>query len=164
MKYLLLSSLIFPLLLNAQDCKLIRETDPYTKQTKLTTGFIYIDGGSVSIDADSKEIIVLFSLDGQEKCFDDNSTVEVYFEGLKSKTQSRNQGTMNCEGFFQFVFRNNNSNPTTMLQRIMTKKITHFIFTGNSKKPVTVNVGPAEQGTIMAQATCLVNEAKGLIK
>jgi hypothetical protein len=164
MKYLLPSILFLPLFMSAQDCKLIRETDPYTKQTKLTTGFIYVDGGSVTIDADSKEIIVLFSLDGPEKCFDYNSTAEVYFEGLKSKTQSRNQGTMNCEGFFQFVFRNTNSNPTTMLQRIMTKKITHIIFTGNGKKPVTVNIGPAEQATITAQATCLVNEAKGLIK
>jgi hypothetical protein len=164
MKSLLLIVFSFPLLLAAQDCKLIRETDPYTKQTKLTTGFIYVDGGSVTIDADSKEIIVLFSLDGAEKCFDDNSTAEVFFEGLKSKTLSRNQGTMNCEGFFQFVFRNSNSNPTTMLQRIMTKKITHIVFTGNGKKPVTVNVGPKEQEIIMAKATCLVNEGRSLIK
>jgi hypothetical protein len=164
MKGLFLAVLLFPLLVTAQDCKLIRETDPYTKQTKLSTGFVFVDGGSITIDADSKEIIVLFSLDGAEKCFDDKSTAEVYFEGLKSKTQTRNQGTMNCEGLFQFVFRNTNSNPTTMLQRIMTKRITHIIFTGNGKKPVTVNVGPKEQEAIMAQATCLVNEAKALIK
>jgi hypothetical protein len=164
MKYFFALCFLFPLCLSAQDCKLIHETDPYTKQTKITTGFIYVDGGSVTIDADSKEIIVLFSLDGAEKCFDDNSTADVFFEGLKSKTLSRNQGTMNCEGFFQFVFRNNNSNPTTMLQRIMSKKMTHIIFTGNGKKPVTVNIGPAEQEMIMAKATCLVNEAKALIK
>lgn len=164
MRYLLTSLLIFPLLLSAQDCKLIRETDPYTKETKLTTGFVHVDGGSISIDADSKEIIVLFSLDGPEKCFDDNSTAEVFFEGIKSKSMNRNQGTMNCEGLFQFVFRNSNNNPTTMLQRIMTKKITHIIFTGNGKKPVTVNIGPAEQESLMALANCLVNEGKGLIK
>lgn len=164
MRYLLTVLFFAPLLLSAQDCKLIRETDPYTKQTRLTTGFVHVDGGSISIDADSKEIIVLFSLDGPEKCFDDNSTAEVYFEGLKSKNQSRNQGTMNCEGLFQFVFRNTTGNPTTMLQRIMTKKITHIIFTGNGKKPVTVNIGPAEQESLVALATCLVNEAKGLIK
>lgn len=155
---------LWPFLAEAQDCKIIKETDPYTKQTKLTTGFVHVDGGSISIDADSKEIIVLFSLDGPEKCFDDNSTAEVYFEGLKSKTQSRNQGTMNCEGLFQFVFRNTAGNPTTMLQRIMTKKITHIIFTGNGKKPVTVNIGPAEQESLVGLATCLVNEAKGLVK
>lgn len=148
----------------AQECKLIRETDPYTKQTKLTTGFIHVDGGSISVDADSKEIIVLFSLDGPEKCFDNNSTAELHFEGLKSKSLSRNQGTMNCEGLFQFVFRNSAGNPTTLLQRIMTKKITDIIFTGNGKKPVTVNIGPAEQESLMSLATCLVNEAKTLIK
>ncbi len=164
MKYLLMTALLFPLMLKSQDCKLIRETDPYTKQTKLSTGFIYVDGGSVTIDADSKEIIVLFSLDGAEKCFDNNSTAEVYFEGLKSKTQSRNLGTMNCEGLFQFVFKNSNNNPTTLLQRIMTRKITHIIFTGNGKKPVTVNVAPAEQTIIMAQANCVVTEGRGLIK
>lgn len=164
MRFLTAVFFLLPLLGAAQDCKLIKETDPYTKQTKLTTGFVHVDGGSVSVDADSKEIIVLFSLDGPEKCFDDNSTAEVYFEGLKSKSLSRNQGTMNCEGLFQFVFRNTNSNPTTMLQRIMTKKITHIIFTGNGKKPVTVNIGPAEQESLMALANCLVNEAKGLVK
>lgn len=164
MRFLLSISLFLPLLVNAQDCKLIKETDPFTKQTRLTTGFVHVDGGSISIDADSKEIIVLFSLDGPEKCFDDNSTADVFFEGLKSKTQSRNLGTMNCEGLFQFVFRNSNSNPTTMLQRIMTKKITHIIFTGNGKKPVTVTIGPAEQESIMALANCLVTEAKTLLK
>lgn len=159
-----MAALLFPLLMNAQDCKLNKETDPYTKETKLSTGFVFVDGGSITIDADSKEIIVLFSLDGPEKCFDDNSTAEVYFEGLKSKTQSRNLGTMNCEGLFQFVFKNTRNTPTTMLQRIMTKKITHIIFNGNSKKPVTVTIGPKEQEAIMALANCLVNEAKGLIK
>lgn len=164
MKYVLLAAMLFPLLMKAQDCKLIKETDPYTKETKLSTGFVFVDGGSVTIDADSKEIIVLFSLDGAEKCFDGNSTAEVYFEGLKSKTLNRNQGTMNCEGLYQFIFKNSNNNPTTLLQRIMTKKITHIIFTGNSKKPVTVTVGPKEQEAIMALATCLVTDAKTLIK
>lgn len=164
MKHLLIALFILPFVSDAQECKLNKETDPYTKETKLSTGFVHLDGASVTIDADSKEIIVLFTLEGPEKCFDENSTAEVYFEGLKSKTLSRNQGTMNCEGFFQFVFRNTNNPPTTMLQRIMTKKITHIIFTGNGKKPVTVNVGPKEQEAIVALATCLVNDARGLIK
>lgn len=164
MKHLLIALFILPLVSDAQECKLNKETDPYTKETKLSTGFVHLDGASVTIDADSKEIIVLFTLEGPEKCFDENSAAEVYFEGLKSKTLSRNQGTMNCEGFFQFVFRNTNNPPTTMLQRIMTKKITHIIFTGNGKKPVTVNVGPKEQEAIVALATCLVNDARGLIK
>ncbi|MBL7732409.1 MAG: hypothetical protein JNM88_14615 [Chitinophagaceae bacterium] len=164
MKYLLIFLFILPGFVKAQDCKLIKETDPYTRQIKISSGFVHVDGGSVSIDADNKEIIVLFSLDGQEKCFDENSTAEVFFEGLKGKTQSRNQGTMNCEGLFQFVFRNTKNTPTTMLQRMMTKKITHIIFTGNSKKPVTVNIGPKEQEAIMSLATCVVNEGKTLLQ
>lgn len=170
MKKILLYFLFFlPLTALAQDstkapCKLIKETDPFTKQIKLSTGFVYVDGGSITVDADSKEVIVLFSLDGQLKCLDDNSTAEVYFEGLKSKTLSRNQGTMNCEGLFQFVFRNSAGQPTTLLNRMCTKKMTHIIFTGDAQKPVTVNIGPKEQEIIMNLTACLVAEAKTLIK
>lgn len=160
---------LLPLVNMAQDttkpaCKLIKEIDPFTKQTKLSTGFIYVDGGSVTVDADSKEIIVLFSLDGPLKCFDDNSTADVYFEGIKSKMLARNQGTMNCEGLFQFVFRNTKGNPTTLLQRMSTKKITHIIFTGNGYKPVTVSIGPKEQEMIMNLTACLITEGKELVK
>ena len=86
MKKILFAILLLPFCAMAQDtaanqCRLIKETDPYTKETKLSTGFVLLDGGSVTIDADSKEIIVLFSLDGQEKCFDNNGTADVFFEG-----------------------------------------------------------------------------------
>lgn len=169
MKHLLSLLFLVPVFLSAQDstkaaCKLIRETDPYTKETKLSTGFIFLDGGSVTIDADSKEIVFLFSIEGPNRCFDDNSTADLFFEGLKSKTMSRNGGTMNCEGLFQFVFKNSRSNPTTVLQRLLTKKTTQFIFTGNTGKPITVTVGPKEQEALMTLANCLVNEAKALIK
>lgn len=164
MKQLLVILFFLPLLAAAQDCKLIKETDPYTKEVKLSTGFVAVDGASVTIDADSKEVIVLFTVEGADKCFDNNSTADVFFEGLKSKTMSRNAGTMNCEGLFQFVFKNSHNTPTTMLQRICTKKITQIIFTGNSKKPITVTVGPKEQEAIMALANCLVTEGRTLIK
>ena len=169
MRYLLLLLVFIPFLAPAQDttasaCKLIRETDPFTKETKLSTGFIGLDGASVTIDADSKEIIVLFSLEGADKCVDNNSVADVYFEGLKSKTMSRNAGTMNCEGLFQLVFKNSRNTPTTMLQRILTRKITHIIFTGNSGKPFTVKLGPKEQEALMALANCLVTEGRMLIR
>ncbi|MFN8291843.1 MAG: hypothetical protein U0U70_16415 [Chitinophagaceae bacterium] len=169
MKQLLLLFFMLPVFARAQDstraaCKLIRETDPYTKETKLSTGFIFLDGGSVTIDADSKEINFLFSVEGPNRCFDANSTADVFFEGIKSKTTSRNAGTMNCEGLFQFVFKNSNSSPTTMLQRLLTRKVTQIIFTGSGGKPITVNVGPKEQEGLMALANCLVNEGKTLIK
>lgn len=168
MKNILAILLLSPLLSIAQDpiaigCKLTRETDPFTKETKLSTGFIFFDGGSVTIDADSKEIDVLFSIVGADKCYDNNSMAFVFFEGVKTKLSSRNGGTMNCEGLFHFVFKNTASTPS-LLQKIMTQKINHIVFTGNNKKESTINIDPADQESLIALATCLVTEAKTLIK
>ena len=44
---------LLPFIGTAQDCKLIRETDPFTKETKISTGFIFVNGGSLTIDADN---------------------------------------------------------------------------------------------------------------
>lgn len=166
MKYFVLFLLVLPIAGLCQDCKLHKDIDPYTKETKLSTGFVFLTGGSVTIDADSKEIDVLFSIEGADKCYDNNSVAEIYFEGIKSKTTTRNAGTMNCEGLFHFVFRNSNSSPTTLLQRMCTKKITQIIFTSNDKKQTktTITVEPQEQEVLMNLANCLVNEAKTLIK
>ena len=147
----------------AQDCKISRETDPFTKEIKLSTGFIPLDGGSVTIDADSKEIDILFTVEGVEKCFDNNSSAYIFFEGSKSKAMNRNGGSMNCEGLFHFIFRNSQST-TSLLQRMSTQKITHFVFTGNNKKETTVTVGPQEQKMLMELAACLIAEAKTIIK
>lgn len=166
-RFLLALALFSPFFLGAQDstgCRLISERDPYTKEVKLSSGFIGLDGASVTIDADSKEIIFLFSIETAEKCFDNNSTVDLFFEGIKSKTMSRNAGTMNCEGLFQLVFKNSNSNPTTILQRLTTKKLTQLVFTGNSKKPQTVNLGPKEQENLMFLANCVLTQGRSLIK
>lgn len=166
MKYAFLLCLLVSVAAGAQDCKLHKDIDPYTKETKLSTGFIYLTGASVTIDADSKEIDVLFSLEGPDKCFDNNSQAEIMFEGIKSKTSTRNSGSMNCEGLFHFTFRNSNASPTTLLQRMCTKKITQIIFTGNDKKQTktTILVDPETQETLMNLANCLVNEAKTLVK
>jgi hypothetical protein len=163
MRYLFLLLILFSSSVYAQDCKLIRETDPFTKEVKLSTGFIFVDGGSITVDADSKEIIVLFSIEGADKCFDNNSNASIVFEGVKSKSASRNGGTMNCEGLFQFVFRNS-ATATSLLQKLMTQKLSTIVFTGNNKKESTLKVGPAEQEAMMRLTTCLVNEAKSLIK
>jgi hypothetical protein len=163
MKKILTLLLLSPLFSAAQDCKLIKETDPYTKETRLSTGFIFLDGGSVTIDADSKEIDVLFSIEGGDKCFDNNSIAAIFFEGVKTKMSSRNGGTMNCEGLFHFVFKKSSVTPS-LLQKIMTQKINHITFTGNNKKESTINISPADQQTLMTLATCLVTEAKTLTR
>ena len=169
MKRLTIIVLLLPFVALAQDstqkapCKLTRETDPYTRETKLSTGFIFFDGGSVTFDADGREIDVLFSIEGADKCFDNNSMAAVFFEGTKTKLSSRNGGTMNCEGLFHFIYKNTAST-SSLLQKMTTQKITHIIFTGNNKKETRVEIGPNEQQAIIAQATCLVNEAKTLIR
>jgi hypothetical protein len=163
MKYIVVIALFFSAPVSAQDCKLNKETDPYTKEIKLSTGFIFLEGASVTIDADSKEIDILFSIEGSDKCFDNNSTAIIMFEGSKTKTSLRNGGTMNCEGLFHFIFKNS-ATPTSVLKKISTQKITQIIFTGSSKKQTTVTIAPQEQQTLITLATCLVNDAKALIK
>jgi len=160
--------LFAPFFAKAQDtaavvCKLIRETDPFTKETRLSTGFIFLDGGAVTIDADSKEIDVLFSIEGADKCYDNNSVAAIFFEGIKTKLNSRNGGTMNCEGLFHFVFKNSASTPS-LLQKIITQKINHIVFTGNNKKESTITISAKDQEALVTLATCLVNEAKKMIK
>lgn len=165
MKKFLLSVSVFFIAttLFSQDCKLTRTTDPYTKEIRLSSGFIQLDGGSITIDADSKEIDILFSIEGVDKCYDNNSTAYIFFEGSKSKGSTRNGGSMNCEGLFHFIYRNSAST-TSLLQRIMTQKITHIVFTGNNKKETTVNFGPLEQQAVKDFAACVVTEAKTLLK
>lgn len=168
MKKIVALLLLVPLFTAAQDttavaCNLIKEKDPFTKETRLSTGFINLRGGSMSIDADSKEIDVLFSIAGTDKCFDNNSMAAIFFEGVKTKFTSRNGGTMNCEGLFHFIFKNT-ALTNTLLQKIMTQKLSQIIFTGNNKKESFITIPAADQEKLMALATCLVNEAKLLIK
>ena len=166
MKCIVVICFLLPLFIDAQDstaisCKLIKETDPYTKEIKLSSGFISLQGASLAIDADGKEIDFFFVIDG--KCFEDESTVFIYFEGNKAKMSYRNTGRMNCDGYFHFNFRNGLSTPT-VLQKLATQRVAHFIFTGNDKKAVTVDLLPDQQKAFMEITSCLVTESKTLIK
>ena len=166
MKCIVVICFLLPLIIDAQDstavsCKLIKETDPYTKETQLSSGFISLQGATLTIDADSKEIDYFFVVEG--KCFEDQSTVFIFFEGNKSKTTYRNSGRMNCDGYFHFNFRNGLSTPS-VLQKLATLKVAHFIFTGNDKKAVTVDLLPDQQKALMEITSCLVAESKKLIK
>jgi hypothetical protein len=163
MKFLAVIALFFPGMLFAQDCKLKKTTDPYTKEIKLSTGFIQLQGTSLSIDADSKEIDFLFSMDGKEKCFGDASTAVVFYEGTKQKGNFRNGGPVNCEGFFHIIFRNGPATPA-LLQKLITQKITSIVLTGNNKALTTITLSPEEQQMIMTRGDCLVKEAKTLVK
>jgi hypothetical protein len=163
MKWFFILLFNVPLFIYAQECKLSREVDPYTKEVKVSTGFIKLEDGSVTIDADGKEIDMLFSIEGIDKCFDNNSSAAIFFENSKIKMSLRNAGTMNCEGLFHFIFKNANlTNP--QLKKIITQKITHIIFTGNNKKTTTVTFPAEQQPVFMALGNCLVEDAKKLIK
>jgi len=163
MKYIVILLLSFPLLLKAQDCKLHKETDPYTKEIKISSGFIQLQNGSVTIDADATQVDIFFSLTGTDKCFDNNSTAAIFFEGSKLKMTTRNAGSMNCEGFFHFNFRNTPST-NSLLQKIATQKISSILFTGNSKQETRLNFSTEQQPVVVSFTSCVVEEAKKLIK
>jgi hypothetical protein len=163
MKYIFVIALLFPFYAWAQDCKLHKETDPYTKEIKLSTGFIQLQGGSVTVDADKLEIDVFFTLNGTDKCFDNSSTAFIFFEGTKLKMTTRNSGSMNCEGFFHFTFRNTPST-NSLLQKLSVQKVNNIVFTGNGKKETKIIFTPEQQQMFTSLTTCLVNEAKTLIK
>ena len=161
MKYILSLIAFLPFFTIAQDCKLSRETDPYTKETKISSGFMNLQGGSLSIDADSKEIDFFFAVPG--KCFTDASTVFIFFEGSRAKMTYRNAGSMNCDGFFHFKFRNT-AGTTSVLQKLGNQKVAQFIFTGSDKKETIVSLLPEQQELLMKASTCVVAESKTLIK
>ncbi len=163
MKTIAIIFAIIPFLAGAQDCKVKRLTDPYTKETKVSTGFIALQGASVTMDADSKEIDFFLTLSGSDKCFDNNSTVAVFLEGTKAKLNFRNSGSMNCDGYFHINFRNGTTT-NSMLQKLTTQKVTSLSFSGGNKKITAITFSPEQQTSFMTWAACLVTEAKTLVK
>lgn len=154
---------LLPFYAFAQDCKLKRTTDPYTKETLLSTGLISLDGTSLSVQADSKEIDFFFSMSRKESCFSDASTAIINYEGTKVKGTFKNTGATNCEGFFHIIFKNNAAT-NSLLQKLITQKITSIVFTGNGATKTTVELSADEQLKVMTLADCLVKEAKTLVK
>lgn len=162
MKYLLLLLVLIPAISGAQDCKLIRDKDTYTHELKLSTGFIQLDGASLTIDATKPEVDMFFSIEGPDKCFTDASTANIFFEGTKMKFSQRNGGTMNCEGLFHFIFRNGNTYPM-LLNKFATLKVEKIVFVGNDKKETTVTLTPPQQQQVMAFTACMLKEAPSLL-
>jgi hypothetical protein len=166
MKYFFALLLLLPIFSIAQDsanCKLNRETDPFTKEVKVSTGFIQLDAASVTIDATKTEVDFLFSIEGADRCFDNNSTAVIYFEGTKAKVTVKNGGSMNCEGLFHFIFKNAVTSNST-LTRLSTMKISNIVFTGNNKKEAKIELTAVDQQALVTLANCLVAESKTLLK
>ena len=163
MKYFIAALLFFPLTAFAQDsCKLKTTRDIYTKQVKISTGFMDIGTAKVSIEATKLDIDFLFSI-GAGICFDDESTAAAYYVGSKVKTNLKNAGTMNCDGLFHLNFKNQ-ANTQTFLQNFSVKLLSSIKFTDNTKKETIVEPTTDQQQQFKRAVTCIINEAKTLLQ
>jgi hypothetical protein len=146
----------------AQDCNLIKETDPFTRQTRVSTGFMELTGASMVADADSKEIDIMITFK-TDRCFDDGCTAMIYFEGGKQKLSLRNGGTMNCEGLFHFIFRNG---PTVnyQLKKMATQPISHMEFVDRNDKKIPVTLSVAQQEKLLQVLRCFIDQAPSLVQ
>jgi len=164
MKLFIFLLYLVPIAINAQDCQINKETDQFTREPKVSTGFIPLQLCSLSIEADKKAFDFFFTLEGADRCFDDNSTVVIVFEGNKQKATFRNSGSMNCEGLFHFTVRNGPETPFAV-KRFSTQKVSQLIFTGNNnKKPAVITLTATQQQAFAQTAGCIATEAKELVK
>jgi len=146
----------------AQECALVRETDPYTRSTGLSTGFHKWKGGALTLDASKSEIDWMIEVGAGNLCFDDESTIQVYFKGTKQKLLFRNSGTINCEGLLHVLFKNS---PTTnyQLNKLATLPIERILVTNAADKSWALEPDAEQQDRWMRAAGCLVEESKKLL-
>jgi hypothetical protein len=156
--------LLLPFFAFAQNNCVIKKTkDQFSQEPKLSTGFLELNTGSLSVDADAREIDFFLAMKNlnESKCFDDASTVSVQFDESRSKLNFRNTGTMNCEGLFHFTFKNA-AVPPSALQRLATKKVTSFTLTGRNDVKTVITLTEEQKEKLMQMISCLVTEAKTL--
>jgi len=166
-KILLAVVVMIPFFGWSQDsCQLKKTTDPFTHQTKISTGFIAFPANgvqvSISVDATSTDIDFFLWFNKDQKCFDEQSTVQITFEGDRYKLNLKNTGSMNCEGAFHFTFKNSVNTPP-QLQRILDKKVTGFHITGPNKTITDVVFSPEQKAIFTRMASCLVRDSKTLL-
>jgi hypothetical protein len=169
MKNIFIAALFFlPFFVSAQDtCQLKKTTDPFTHQTKISTGFIPFTANgvqlSISVDATSTEIDFFLWFTKDQKCFDEASTIQVNFEGDRYRLNLRNTGSMNCQGAFHFSFKNSPNTPP-QLQRLLDKKVNSFHITGPNKTITDVNFSADQKAQLLRMASCVVRDSKTLLK
>jgi len=166
----ILTTVLFalPFIGSAQDsCQLKKETDPFTHQTKISTGFVpfTLNGVqlSISVDATSTDIDFFLWFTKDQKCFDDESTIQINFEGDRYRLNLKNTGSMNCEGAFHFSFKNNVNTPP-QLKRLLDKKITSFHITGPNKTITDVSFSAEQKTQFARMAACVVRDSQTLLK
>jgi hypothetical protein len=156
------------LLASAQDtCKLTKTTDPFTHQTKISTGFIpFAASGSqlsISVDATPTDIDIFIWFTKDQKCFDETSTIQVNFEGDRYKLNLKNTGSMNCEGAFHFSFKNAANTPP-QLQRLVDKRVSLFHITGTNKTVTDASFSEEQKAQLHRMIACVVRDSKTLKK
>jgi hypothetical protein len=159
---------ITPFFVSAQDtCKLTKTTDPFTHQTKISTGFIpFAASGSqlsISVDATPTDIDIFIWFTKDQKCFDETSTIQVNFEGDRYKLNLKNTGSMNCEGAFHFSFKNVANTPP-QLQRLVDKRVSLFHITGTNKTVTDVSFSEEQKAQLHRMIACVVRDSKTLKK
>jgi hypothetical protein len=157
-----------PLFAAAQDtCQLKKETDPFTHQTKISTGFIPFTANgvqlSISVDATSTDIDFFLWFTKDQKCFDDESTIQINFEGDRYRLNLKNTGSMNCEGAFHFTFKNTANTPP-QLKRLTDKRVTSFHITGANKTITDISFSAEQKTQFARMASCVARDAQTLIK
>ncbi len=160
MKTFLLCLGLLPLLSFSQDCSIKTEIDPFSQQSRLSTGFIGLTNARLSVTADAKEFDFFFALSGG-KCFDDATSLTILYDDGRTKSLMRSSGSMNCEGLFHFTLRNtvtSNSN----LTRLETKKARSFMFT-NGKEITTILLNEAQQTLFQNAIQCISKAGKTLL-
>jgi hypothetical protein len=166
--FLTIALFVLPFFTSAQDsCHLKKETDAFTHQTKVSTGFIPFTANgvqlSVSIDATATDIDFFLWFTAGQKCFDDESTIQINFEGDRIKQNYKNSGSMNCEGAFHFTFKNTPNTPSN-LQRLIDKKINTFHITGTAKAITDISFSAEQKQQLQRMIACVVNESKSFLK
>jgi hypothetical protein len=169
MKNFLIAAWFFlPFFASTQDtCGLKKSTDPFTHQTKISTGFIAFPFGksplSISVDATPTDIDFFLWFTGDQKCFDESSNIQIVFEGDRLKSNFRNTGSMNCEGAFHITFKNSANTPP-MLQRLLDKKINAFHITGPNKTLTDIVFTQEQKDRLIRMINCVVKESKSILK
>ena len=168
MKFIIALFFLVPFSIHAQDsCQLKKETDPFTHQARISTGFVpFTVNGiqlAVSIDATNTEVDFFFWIKKDGKCFDDASMVQVNYDGERLKASYKNTGSMNCEGAFHFTFRNTPNTPSN-LERLTSRKIASMKFNGPNKDVTDLVFMEEQKQKLMRMAACEVRESKTLLK
>lgn len=169
MKILLFFFFLFPLFSNAQDCALKKETDPFSSETKMVTGFVPFNASgyqfSISMEVSAKEVNLFFLLENPSPCFNDQSSGIAYFEGDRSKVNLKNMGGANCQGIFQVMYRNAAITPTN-LERLSQKKIASIQFKLNpeDEKVTSIRLTATQQQQLNELLLCVIKQAKVMFK